>query len=285
MEKDFIPKDIVPFIEDVTNRAGLAIMSYYEGKFQIDLKDSRPGGIDIVTDADRASEDIILEAIRGEFPHHDILTEERRTDSTGSPWLWLVDPLDGTVNFAHGIPFFSVSVALMHNGILMAGIVHDPIRMEKFWAVRNGGAFLNGSSVRVSRADRLDHSLIATGFPYDRSYSAINNLAEFSRVLLRVQGIRRVGSAAIDLAYVSCGRLDGFWELKLKPWDMAAGMLLVQEAGGWVTDRLGKQTDVYTDSIVATNGLVHGDLLDILSGKPSSAESATPRVHHSEEFS
>ncbi len=284
MEKDFTPKDIVPFLEDVTDRAGRAIMSYYQGKFQIDLKDSRPGGIDIVTDADRASEDIILEAIRNEFPQHDILTEERRTDSTGSPWLWLVDPLDGTVNFAHGIPFFSVSVALMHNGILMAGMVHDPIRMEKFLAIRDGGAFLNGSSVRVSRADRFDHSLIATGFPYDRAYSTINNLTEFSRVLLRVQGIRRMGSAAIDLAYVSCGRLDGFWELKLKPWDMAAGMLLVQEAGGLVTNKSGKLTDAYTESIVATNGLLHDDLLDILSNKLSPAEDAPAGMQHPEKL-
>jgi len=265
MESSFNPKDIVPFLEDVTDRAGRAIMSYFQGKFQIDRKDTAPGGIDIVTDADRASEEIILGAIRREFPDHDILTEETRTVSTGSPWLWLVDPLDGTVNFAHGIPIFSVSIALMHNGALVAGMVYDPTRMEKFRAMRNNGAYLNGDSIHVSRADRLDRSIMATGFPYDRAYSPINNVAEFSRVVTRVQGIRRGGSAAIDLAYVSCGRLDGFWELKLNPWDMAAGMLLVEEAGGRVTDRTGRPTDVYTDNIVATNGMVHDLLVGILS--------------------
>ncbi len=265
MKSDFSPKDMVPFLEDVTDRAGQALMSYFHGSFKIDLKDTRPGGIDIVTDADRASEEIILGSIRREFPDHDILTEETHTDKTGSPWLWLVDPLDGTVNFAHGIPVFSVSIALTHNGALVAGMVLDPTRNEKFWAIRNHGAHLNDNPIGVSRAERLDTSIIGTGFPYDRAYSPVNNVAEFSRVVTRVQGIRRGGSAAIDLAYVSCGRLDGFWELKLKPWDMAAGMLLVAEAGGRVTDRTGKPTDVYTDSIVATNGIVHDALVDILS--------------------
>jgi myo-inositol-1(or 4)-monophosphatase len=270
MQKNFSPKDVVPFLEDVAEKAGQAIMSYFRGNFQIDMKDTRPGGIDIVTDADRASEDIILEAIRRDFPDHDILTEETRTDKTGSSCLWLVDPLDGTVNFAHGIPIFSVSIALMADGILSAGIVYDPTRRERFRAFRNEGAYLNGDLIRVSRADRLDKSIIATGFPYDRAYSPINNVAEFSKVVTRVAGIRRGGSAAIDLAYVSCGRLDGFWELKLNPWDMAAGMLLVEEAGGLVTDRVGRPTDVYTDSIVATNGIVHDLLVDILSLEPSS---------------
>jgi myo-inositol-1(or 4)-monophosphatase len=270
MQKSFSAKDIVPFLEDVTDRAGQAIMSYFQGTFRIDLKDTRPGGIDIVTDADRASEEIILSAIRREFPDHDILTEETRTDKTGSPWLWLIDPLDGTVNFAHGIPIFSVSIALMANGTLAAGMVYDPTRAEKFSAVKNEGAYLNGNSIRVSQADRLNKSIIATGFPYDRAYSPINNVAEFSRVVTRVGGIRRGGSAAIDLAYVSCGRLDGFWELKLNPWDMAAGMLLVEEAGGLITDRIGRPTDVYTDSIVATNGIVHDALVAILSEEPSS---------------
>lgn len=271
MENGFSPEDIVPFLEDVTDRAGRSIMSYFQGSFRIDLKDTRPGGIDIVTDADRASEDIILGSIRREFPDHDILTEETETNSTGSSWLWLVDPLDGTVNFAHGIPIFSVSIALMNNGILVAGMVYDPTRTEKFRAIRNDGAYLNGNQIRVSQADGLNKSIIATGFPYDRAYSPVNNVAEFSRVVTRVGGIRRGGSAAIDLAYVSCGRLDGFWELKLKPWDMAAGMLLVEEAGGRVTDRTGKPTDVYTDSVVATNGIVHDALVDILSADSSSA--------------
>ena len=176
MENDFSPKDIVPFLEDVTDRAGRSIMSYFHGSFRIDLKDTRPGGIDIVTDADRASEDIILGSIRREFPDHDILTEETETDSTGSPWLWLVDPLDGTVNFAHGIPIFSVSIALMHNGILVAGMVlrsHENGKIPGDQERRSVTSM--ATQIRVSRADRLDKSIIATGFPYDRAYSPINN--------------------------------------------------------------------------------------------------------------
>jgi myo-inositol-1(or 4)-monophosphatase len=265
MENDFNPKDILPFLEDVTDQAARAIMSYFQGRFRIDRKDTSPEGIDIVTDADRASEDIILAAIRREFPGHDILTEETTLSRTGSPWLWLVDPLDGTVNFTHGIPVFSVSIALMNNGILVAGMVYDPTRMERFRAIRNQGAYLNGNPIRVSGVDRINKSMVATGFPYDKAYSSVNNLAEFSRVVRRVQGIRRGGSAAIDLSYVACGRLDGFWELKLKPWDMAAGMLLVEEAGGRVTDLTGKRTDVYTDNILATNGIVHDLLVGVLS--------------------
>jgi myo-inositol-1(or 4)-monophosphatase len=144
-------------------------------------------------------------------------------------------------------------------------MVYDPLRDECFSATRNGGAFLNGRAIRVSSVDRLEKSIVATGFPYDRATSPDNNVAEFSAVVTRVQGMRRCGSAAIDLAYVACGRLDGFWELKLKPWDMAAGMLLVQEAGGRVSDRTGRSTDVYTRSVVATNGLIHDMLTGLLS--------------------
>jgi myo-inositol-1(or 4)-monophosphatase len=175
-----------------------------------------------------------------------------------------VDPLDGTVNFAHGYPFFCVSVALADNGRVIAGMVHDPLRQETFSAFQGAGAFLNGRPIQVSLADQLNRSVLATGFPYDRAYSPENNVAEFSTIVTRVQGMRRGGSAAIDLSYVACGRLDGFWELKLKPWDMAAGMLMVEEAGGKVTDRTGQPTDPYTLSIVATNGKIHPLLIDLL---------------------
>jgi myo-inositol-1(or 4)-monophosphatase len=260
MTTDVRPGDVLPFVDHLVGQAGKVLIKYFQGKLDIRLKDNRVGAIDIVTDADRASEDLILEAIRREFPDHDILTEETLTEKTGSKFLWLVDPLDGTVNFAHSYPVFTVSVALMVNGSLMAGVVHDPLRQETFSAFRAGGSFLNGKPIMVSKADRLDRSLLSTGFPYDKAFSPENNVAEFSSVLLKVQGVRRGGSAALDLAYVASGRLDGFWELKLKPWDMAAGMLLVEEACGRVTDRTGKPIDVYTNSIVATNGLIH-DLL------------------------
>ncbi len=179
-----------------------------------------------------------------------------------------MDPLDGTVNFAHGFPVFCISVALMERGRLLAGMIFDPIRKDSFLAARGSGAFLNDQPIHVSRADRMDRSLIATGFPYDQAISPENNLAEFCSVAPRAQGMRRAGSAALDLAYVAAGRLDGFWELKLKPWDMAAGMLLVEEAGGRVSDRTGRPTDVYTDSVVATNGHIHDVVVGLLASLP-----------------
>jgi myo-inositol-1(or 4)-monophosphatase len=267
MKNECNPKDVLPFLQHVSEQAGQTLLSYFRKEFRVDRKDTRPGGIDIVTDADRASEEIILEAIGREFPDHDVLTEETPTERTGSRYLWLIDPLDGTVNFAHGFPVFCVSMALAENRTILAGIVHDPLRNESFHAVRGHGAFVNGDQIHVSLVDRLESCLFATGFPYDISFSPDNNLSEFSRVAPKVQGMRRAGSAAIDLAYVASARFDGFWELKLNPWDQAAGMLLVEEAGGRVTDRTGNPTDYYTRSIVATNGRMHDTLVAILEGE------------------
>ncbi|MBM4327761.1 MAG: inositol monophosphatase [Deltaproteobacteria bacterium] len=264
MDKHINPKDLLPFLEDVSRRAGDLILSYHRGEFHVNSKNLASSGIDIVTDADLASEELILKAINKEFPDHDVITEETEVRSKGSRWKWLVDPLDGTVNFAHGYPCFSVSIALMEGDELLAGIVRDPLRDESFCSLRGGSAFLNGNLIRVSQAQSLNRTLVATGFPYDRAVAPDNNVAEFSRVVTQVQGLRRGGSAAMDLAYVACGRLDAFWELKLKPWDMAAGMLLVQEAGGKITDRHGSPTGVETASIVASNGLVHDLLLELL---------------------
>ena len=265
METTYYGKEVMSFLEQVAPRAGETILSYFRGEFGVQLKGGGYSKSDIVTDADRASEELILEAIHKEFPDHDITTEETPTELKGSRWRWFIDPLDGTVNFAHGYPMFCVSIALMEGDDLVSGMVYDPVRGERFSAIRNEGAVLNGSPIRVSRTGQLDESLVATGFPYDRATSPNNNVAEFGRVVCRVHGVRRAGSAALDLAYVSCGRLDGFWELKLKPWDMAAGMLLVQEAGGRISDRRGSLTDVYTLSVVATNGRIHETLVDALS--------------------
>jgi myo-inositol-1(or 4)-monophosphatase len=265
MQKDHDLRTVADFVERIVRQAGQVILSFSERQIVIERKNIGQSSIDIVTDADRASEQIILEAISKEFPGHDIISEETLPQVTDSRWKWFVDPLDGTVNFAHHYPFFSVSIALMDGRDLVVGMVYDPLRDECFSATRNGGAFLNGRAIRVSSVDRLEKSIVATGFPYDRATSPDNNVAEFSAVVTRVQGMRRCGSAAIDLAYVACGRLDGFWELKLKPWDMAAGMLLVQEAGGRVSDRTGRSTDVYTRSVVATNGLIHDMLTGLLS--------------------
>ncbi len=258
------PKDLLPFLHHVAQAAGRTVLSYYRGDFTVERKDNTEQGIDIVTDADRASEELILGEITKSFPDHDILTEETLTEASGARWLWLIDPLDGTVNFAHGYPHFCVSIALTYDGNLFAGMVHDPLKAESFYAFQDQGAFLNGKAITVSKAGTLQTSIVATGFPYDRAYSEDNNVREFSQVVARVQGIRRGGSAALDLAYVACGRLDGFWELKLKPWDQGAGMLLVQEAGGRVSNGIGKPTHIRTLSIVATNGLIHDELVATL---------------------
>jgi myo-inositol-1(or 4)-monophosphatase len=267
MTQDMSPKDILPFLDRIAREAGTAVVSYFHGDFAIELKDVFETGIDIVTDADRKAEDIILRAISREFPGHDVLTEETLTERTGSRWLWVIDPLDGTVNFAHGIPHFAISIALSEGEAVIAGMIYDPLRNESFSVTRNGGSFLNGKGMHVSRSETLRASLIATGFPYDRATSPDNNVTEFQRVVTRVRGVRRAGAASLDFAYVACGRLDGFWELGLKPWDQAAGILLVQEAGGRISDRKGQPASIRAKSIVATNGLVHEELVAVLNGE------------------
>ncbi|AFM24004.1 inositol monophosphatase family protein [Desulfomonile tiedjei] len=262
-------KEHLRFVVNLAEQAGRIVASYARGSFQVTGKGTQKDTIDIVTDADHASEDFILGEIRKRFPEHDILTEETITEKKGSDWLWVVDPLDGTVNFSHGYPAFCVSIALMQNETIVLGAVYDPLRQETFSAIRGQGAFMNGNRIQVSTAETLSRSLVATGFPYDRAYSPINNVAEFNQIVTKVQGMRRGGSAALDLSYVACGRLDGFWELKLKPWDMAAGILLVEEAGGIITDRYGKPTSVYTNNIVASNSRIHPLLLELLAKSES----------------
>jgi len=259
------PKVIVEFIKELASDAGAIVASYFQGRFKIESKGSDPNGIDIVTDADRASERFIMGQIGENFPYHDILTEETRTKSTGSKYLWIIDPLDGTVNFAHSYPQFGISIALMEDSEIIAGVIFDPIRQEKFWASKGGGAFLNGARIHVSDNSELFKCILGTGFPYDKAESHVNNLKEFCKVIVLAQGIRRSGSAALDLAWVACGRLDGFWELKLKPWDFSAGIVIVEEAKGKVTDRNGEAMSLWGQSIVATNTLIHDKLIDILS--------------------
>lgn len=265
MEIDLNLQDVLNFLFEVVDRAGQELMANFNRvECAVDPKDLLVGGIDVVTCADRASEESILSAIKTSFPDHDVLSEEAGTESKGSRWLWVVDPLDGTMNFAHGFPVFSVSIALMKDGIPVVGMIHDPILKENFYALKGGGAFVNGRPVRVSWNSELKESIVGTGFPHDRAYSPVTNVPEFSRVVLRVQGVRRRGSPALDLAYVACARLDGFWEPKLKPYDVAAGMLIVEEAGGRISDRTGNPTDVYSDFLVATNGLIHDELIRLL---------------------
>ncbi len=225
---------------------------------------SYKGAVDLVTPFDLGAQEILLGRLSAAFPDHGFLAEEGVARTGASDCRWVIDPLDGTTNFAHGFPVFGVSAGLECSGRLTLGFVYDPMRDEMFRAEAGRGAFLNGSPIRVSGVSELGRSLLATGFPYDVRMSPENNLDHWGRFIIRAQAIRRCGSAALDLSYVACGRFDGFWELKLKPWDVAAGALIVMEAGGRVTDFEGRPFTLEVPGVVATNGLIHGPIIDVL---------------------
>ncbi len=222
------------------------------------------GDIDLVTNFDNQSQGIILEHLSKNFPDHDFLAEEGLSEEKGAEFQWIIDPLDGTTNYAHNFPVFTVSIALAENMEIVLGVVYDPMREEMFSAIQGESAYLNGKEIKVSSVDDLDKSLVATGFPYDVRESKENNIVHFNNLLTRVQGIRRCGSAAMDLCYVACGRFDGFWELKLKVWDMAAGALIVQEAGGRISDFQDGEFSLFDSDILATNGLIHYQMVNVL---------------------
>jgi myo-inositol-1(or 4)-monophosphatase len=222
------------------------------------------GAIDLVTDVDLRSEQFLVESIRKAFPEDSILAEEGERVEAGER-CWLVDPLDGTTNFAHGLPFFSVSIACMVRGEPHIGVVFDPMRDELFHAFSGSGAWLNGNRIAVSAAPELENSLLVTGFPYDIRTNPDNNLDHYNALALRSQGVRRLGSAALDLCYVAAGRLDGYWELRLNPWDWAAGVLIVRQAGGQVTTFSGDSKVLHGDeTLIASNGLIHEALMKVL---------------------
>jgi myo-inositol-1(or 4)-monophosphatase len=233
-------------------------------RFQTEFAVSKKGIVNLVTEVDIAAEKLIVSRIRKAFPTHLILAEENHSQVSGSGFKWIIDPLDGTTNYAHGYPVFSVSIGLEVAGELEWGAVFDPTRNELFTASRGAGAFCNDAPVRVSKTESLVASLLATGFPYDVHTSRQNNLKNYCAFAVRSQGVRRGGSAAVDLCYVAAGRLDGFWELKLNPWDCAAGTLIVREAGGSVTDFRDRPSSIYGGEIVASNALIHGQMLETL---------------------
>lgn len=220
--------------------------------------------INLVTEADILSEEAVVDLIRSRYPDHQIMAEEGVANGGESNHKWIIDPLDGTTNFAHGYPVFSVSIALEVKGEVVAGVVYNPILKELFRAEKGEGAYLNDKKLKVSSTERLIDSLLSTGFPYERMKGGRTNLEYFSRAIMNCQEIRRDGSAALDLCYVATGRFDGFWELMLKPWDVAAGMLILMEAGGKVTDLKGGPYSIYSDEILATNGLIHEELMRVL---------------------
>ena len=232
-------------------------MSFFARRIGFEYK----GDADLVTEADRASERLITDRIRARWPRHDLVGEEGALVDSGSDYRWYVDPLDGTTNFAHGFPVFCVSMGLEYKGKMIAGVVYDPTRDEMFSAERGSGAYLNQRRIRVSAASKLGETLLATGFPSQKRH-ANPNIHFYHQITLRTHGVRRAGSAALDLCYVASGRVDGFWEFNLNPWDTAAGVLLVEEAGGSVTDFGGSPFQIASRETLASNGLIHADLLN-----------------------
>jgi myo-inositol-1(or 4)-monophosphatase len=243
--------------------AGGAVLQSYWGKLA-EIEEKNPG--DLVTEADRVAETEIVRVIQQQLPQHNILAEESgAVNQYDTPYLWAIDPLDGTTNFAHQFPFFAVSVGLLINGYPKVGVVYAPFFAELFSAAEGLGATCNGNPIQVSRTDSLQKSLLVTGFAYDRTKVSDNNYAEFCHFTHITQGVRRAGSAAVDLAYIACGRLDGYWERGLSVWDIAAGVVLVREAGGMVTAYNGAEFDVYSGKLLATNGHIHQAMIYELS--------------------
>ena len=221
--------------------------------------------INLVTEMDRLSEAEIVSILNREFPEFGILAEESDEKKGGAPYRWILDPLDGTTNYAHGYPFFSISLALEKDGEVVWGIVYDPLREEIFMGELGKGASVNGKLLKVSATENVGSSFLCTGFPYDVRESSENNLSYFNRFTKTARAIRRDGSAALDLCYVAMGRFDGFWEVKLHPWDTAAGSLIVKEAGGQVTDFKGAPFNLNGNELLASNGLIHKDMVTVLS--------------------
>lgn len=253
---------LLAFAEELARGAGEILRRNYGRQQEIHFK----GEINLVTEVDRESERYILGRIRERYPDHGILSEESPERTSSSPYRWIVDPLDGTTNYAHGYPCFCVSVAVEREGRIVAGAVYDPLLEEMFTATPGSGAFRNRQPIAVSEIADLRKSLLATGFAYDVRTSSDNNFDYFRAFVFTGQAIRRDGSAALDLCYLACGRFDGFWELKLKPWDTAAGLLILLEAGGVATRLDGAPYDIHQPDVLASNGRIHGRMIEVLSG-------------------
>jgi myo-inositol-1(or 4)-monophosphatase len=267
----------LPAMSAIAREAGALLVDYFHQHLKIEYK----GDADLVTAADRASEVLIRERIREQWPGHDVLGEEQGLNDQGSEYRWYVDPLDGTTNFAHGYPVFCVSMGLEHKGRRIAAAVYDPTRDELFSAESGKGAQLNGEAIRVSKTPLVKESLLATGFPSHKRHKN-PNIFFYHQITLHSHGVRRAGSAALDLCNVAAGRFDGFWEFNLNPWDTAAGVLIVEEAGGRVTRFDGSAFELDSRETLASNGLIHDALLrefaDIFAGRGLEAL-PDPRVY------
>ncbi len=243
---------------EIAREAGALLARYFERRVAVQYK----GDFDVVTEADRASEALIVERLSAKFPGHSIVAEEGSGVTRSSDCTWYVDPLDGTTNFAHGYPMFAVTLGLEQAGEMVAGVVYDPIHEEFFAAEKGGGAYLNNRRIHVSPVNRLAESLVATGFPSRKRHADVN-VYFFHQVAMLSHGVRRNGSAALDLSYVAAGRLDGFWEFGLNPWDIAAGLLLISEAGGRSSNMHGAEHHLGSPDLAASNGLIHQELLGL----------------------
>jgi myo-inositol-1(or 4)-monophosphatase len=283
--------EFVSTAQAIAREAGSLLRGYYERGVSAEYKSD----VDIVTEADRASEKLIVERLKAALPDHGVYGEEGARSGLDSEFRWYIDPLDGTTNFAHGFPVFAVvmgcekrhaGLAADEDGEMVAGVIYDPLRDEMFSAARGEGAFLNGKAIHVSTAKLLQESLIATGFPSQKRHAS-PNVHFYQEFTLRSHGVRRAGAAAIDLAYVACGRLDGYWEFQLNPWDTSAGYLLVEEAGGRITHFDGGKFTLDSREVLATNGLIHAEIqhlfVEMFAGRglepiPTPAEFAARRA-------
>ncbi len=277
--------------EGIARQAGALLRDFYQKGVNAEYK----GDVDLVTEADRASEQLIVERLKSAFPHHGIYGEEGTRDRLDAEFRWYVDPLDGTTNFAHGFPAFCVILGLEHrplglgadvDGEIVAGVIYDPLRDEMFTAEKGRGAWMNGRQMKVSKTAKLAESLTATGFPSHKRHEN-PNIHFYQQITLRSHGVRRAGSAGLDLAYVACGRLDGFWEFKLNPWDTSAGVLMVKEAGGTLTHFDGSDFTLDSREILATNRLIFEEMkhifVELFAGRnlepiPTPAEFAAKRA-------
>ena len=256
----FTMNQLLEFAVELAFESGRIQKKHYQKRHSIFYK----GEINIVTEVDLECQERIISLIAARFPDDHIISEEKDNVFEGRANRWIIDPIDGTTNYAHGYPFFCTSVAYEVEGRVVCGVVYNPIFDELFFARTGEGSYLNGQRLRVSGVGELKQSLVVTGFPYDLNTSSTNNIDHFVSFLYRAQAVRRDGSAALNLSYVAAGRFDGFWELKLGPWDTAAGMLILIEAGGTVTDFAGRPFDIYAGQVVASNGLIHKDMVRVL---------------------